>query len=344
MNIYDMMGNGVLPGEKYQDMLAEIKDFMDMTRRFHLGTAENMGVEVLINPDASYTMESTNPSSITGLYPRERNFAGLFSPFSIANRYRIGTPGENSIIAVSNQYFSACTDDEITQLLSDHCAILDGDAVLYLKKRGLLHLIGAEDASIILHDTNVTAYEEVSNGKLYAEISRARISLQNACGDLVNVRYQKDANVEVMTMGCAAEGSRIAPATTLVNNRILILPYSEYSTGWGGHLNTVRCELIKDALDRMNGTKPVYALDVPYLNVYHYDLGCKKVIALVNTSSDDYDEIPLSLPADLLSAKNVTLWSKTALEGRKVRFLRNGNTAILQESIPSKETIFLTFC
>ena len=342
MNIYDMMGNGIMACEKYEKMLAEIRPFMDMTRKFELGKAEHEGVEVLINPNASYTMESTNADSISGLYPRERNFSSLLSMFSVANRYRIGTPAADAVIAISGQYFSSCTDAQITSLLNEHCAILDGEAVLELKKRGLLNLIGAEDASVIKSDTGVAAYEEVANGRTYAGLCRARLTLQNATGNLVAISYKDDTALEIMTQAYSPEGTAVAPAMVLIGGRTLIMPYAAYPGDWGTHRMTVRCELVQDALERMNGTTPTYVKDAPYLQVYQYDTPNGKVISLVNTAGDDYDEITLHLDAHLIHNSNLTLWSKKALMGRSPEYRLCGNELILNEVIKRMETIFLT--
>ena len=342
MNIYDMMGNGVLKDEKYQKMLAEIRPFMDMTRTMEIDKAENEGVEVLINPDASYTMESTNPESPAGFYPREQTFAGLLSAFSVANRYQLGKPSEGAIAAVSGQYFMGLSDEEIADLIKNHCMILDGDSVLVLKKRGLLHLIGAKDASVIIQETGVVSYEEVANGKKYCGINRARMTMQINVGDFVKIEYEDGAEMEVMTTAHAPEGTKVAPVTVLLGGKTLILPYTNYAQGWVSHRTSIRRALTIDAIERMSAAKPTYAREAAYLHVYQYDAPGRKVIALVNTAGDDYENVTLHLGDSIDASKRMTLYSKSALMGRAPEAELCGRELRLNETIRRMETIFLT--
>lgn len=342
MNIYDMMGNGVLKGEKYQNMLAEIRPFMDMTRELEIDKAENAGVEVLVNPSASYTLESANDESPAGLYPRERTFAGLLTAFSIANRYRIGKPSCGAIAAVSGQYFSALSDAEIKELIDRHTLIMDGEAVLQLKKRGLLHLIGAKDARVIPAENGEASYEEVANGRTYAGIARARLTMQGATGDFVAIEYDEGVSVEVMTEAHAPEGGVAAPAMAVIGSKTLILPYAGYPQDWGTHKMTIRCELIQDAIERMTTPTPTYAKDAPYVHVYEYAAPGRTVIALVNTAGDDCDEVELRLGDHIKENAKLTLWSKDALMGRDAQTKGEGREICLKESIRRLETLFLT--
>lgn len=342
MNIFDMMGNGVLAGEKYQKMLAQIRPFMDRTRAFRLDEAENEGVEVLVNPEASYTLESYDASNIWGLYPRERNFAGLLSAFSIANRYRVGKPSEQAVVAVSGQYFSALSDQEIEALLKEHGALLDGEAVLTLKKRGLLSLIGATDAQVIEENSGVASYEEVADGERYLGIARARLTMQSDTGSFVAVQYAPGAQVEALTTAHSPEGEERGTAMALVNGKTLILPYIDYPRGWGTHRTSLRCALLQAGLERMNAPTQTYVKDAPYVQVYQYDAPGGRVLALVNTAGDDYDEVTLRLGDMLKPGERMTLWSKDALMGREPEGTVAGNELHLRERMRRMETLFLT--
>ncbi len=361
MNIYDMMGNGALKGEKYQNMLAEIRPFMDMTRALEIDRAENRGVEVLINPDASYTLESSSEESIAGLYPRERTFAGLLSAFSITNRYRIGQPSEKAVAAVSGQYFSALPDEAITDLFIRQPLILDGEAVLHLQKRGLLRLIGATDARVIPAENGEASYEEAFPGRKYAGILRGRLTMQGATGDFVAIDYDGSAEALNLTTAYSPEGDAVSPAMTVINGRILILPYANYPSDWGTHRSTLRCELMQEGIeiitaspvydgkpvyetpdDPAASTTPTFARNAPYLQVYEYATPGRTVIALVNTSGDDYDDISLRLGDHLPSCAQLTLFSKSALMGREANAAVCEREFVLREPIRRLETLFLT--
>ena len=342
MNIYDMMGNGILPGEKYQHMLAETLPFMNMTRSFDLAQAKNEGIEVLINPNASYTLESLNPTSIFGLYPRERNFASLLTMFSVTNCYQTAKPAPGAFIAVSGQYFAALSDEEIAILLNEHPAILDGEAVLVLAKRGLLGLIGAKSVTVLPSNSGIASYEEVANGCRYNGITRARLTMQNDSGDCVLIDYNENAEVEIMTEARSPEGKPVSPVMTIVNGKTVLLPYANYPSSWGTHRTSIRCELIQDAIARVDGCTPTYAINTPSLHIYQYATGTRRVLALVNTSSDSYDQLALRLGDDLSPNAVITLWSKSALLGRAPHSLLQGSTLVLNESLSPMETIFLT--
>lgn len=342
MNIYDMMGNGVLKGEKYQSMLAEVRPFMDMTRSLEIDRAEPKGVEVLINPEASYTLESINEASPAGLYPRERMFAGLLSAFSVTNRYRVGARAEGAIAAVSGQYVSALSDEEIAELIGKNSLMMDGETVLQLKKRGLLSLIGAKDARVIPAENGECAYEEAADGRQYAGIARARLTMQGATSDFVAIEYEEGEAVEVLTEAHRPEGAVTAPAMAIVGGKTLILPYADYSNDWGTHKNTIRCELMQAAMEKIASPVPTYAVDVPYMQVYEYAAPKGTVIALVNTSGDDYDEVELRLGDHLPENAQLTVWTKGALMGREAKAKVCGRKVWLREPVRRAETIFLT--
>lgn len=342
LDIHDMTGSGVLPGERYEKMLADILPFMNMTRTLKLDQAQNEGIEVLVNPDASYTLESTRSNDMRALAPRDRNFAGLLSAFSVANHYRVGKPSPGAMVAVSGQYFSALTDDEVAGILTNRSALIDGETVLHLQQRGLLHLIGAKSARLIKHMSGVATYEEVCNGKKYCDIERARTTLQVSIGDFIAVEYEDSADIDIITKAHNPAGEVVSAATVIVNGRTLILPHANYPQNWASQRVSIRCEIMQDALSRLKGSAITYAKDAPYLNVYRYNHNGKIILGLTNSSGDDYDYAELVLDKPLEAGQRLTVWNKTATLGRRAEYRARGREVLLLESIPRLATVFLT--
>jgi hypothetical protein len=71
LNIFDMMGNGILPQEGYQQVLAERKDFLSAMKAIGMKPEKRKGIQVLASTSSSYMLHSTEGKSMEELYPQE---------------------------------------------------------------------------------------------------------------------------------------------------------------------------------------------------------------------------------------------------------------------------------
>ncbi len=87
LNIFDMMGNGVIMKEGLQNVLADRKDFLESIRGLGLSVDKQKGVKVPVDPEASFRLHTKHGRNMEELYPREYFWGGLLSSYGIPTVY-----------------------------------------------------------------------------------------------------------------------------------------------------------------------------------------------------------------------------------------------------------------
>lgn len=282
MNIFDMMGNGIVSEERFDSMLHNVKPFLNSTVSMSLSPDNDRGVAVLTSPTSSWRVHSTNPSSFTGLYPRENLAACLLSAFSVSNHYAVDEIPSSGVVAVSGQALRTYTNAQLDRIFSENRIILDGESVLTLADLGRLDLIGARSAKI----ADIPAYQHAMEeftvplcGK-----NRFRMSAQDNAGKIVSIDFSDSLPRRTLAFLCDPNGNAVIDTICELDGRILILPYSDYPEDFGRRRCRALMELVADFAN-VTHTK------VPYLNVFEYISNGQRVIALVNMSGDDHGDI-----------------------------------------------------
>ncbi|HOJ10186.1 MAG TPA: hypothetical protein PK733_06290 [Clostridiales bacterium] len=308
LNLFNVMGSGVLPKEGFQRMLAETKPFMDKIAELNIGKGKREGIKVLFSPLSSYTLYTSKGEKMEELYPVENFWAGLLSAYGIANCYSSDKNIENEFIAISGQYFRNLTGQEIFHLFEKNFVLLDGEAAYTLYDMGYGDIAGIGGMKWYKTHSGVQAYEEVCNGIEYCGINNARMSLQRAEGGYYKIDYIKEPYL--ITQAKSPNGEIAGPGMCIIDNKIFILPCGGKDFFFQIHLNTYKQAILQsvicgelqsymqDSAQINTGSfnKPVYAEQEPYVGVYVYDYSGSKVILLVNGSGDDLENLKVHVP------------------------------------------------
>jgi len=299
LNIFDMMGNGVLLNEGYQYTLADTKEFVNKLTELGLDTSKQKGVKIPICQESSYTLKIQKGSRMDELYPKEAFWAQLLSAYGIANTYTRDRKHSDSIIAVSGQYFRNLNNEELVDLFENNYILMEGEAAYTLWDMGFGYLAGIYDATWYKVNSGVQAYEETCNGEIYSGIHNSRISSQGSIGPYLAINYSENKSFNKITEVKSPDGKTVGPGMALYNDKVFILPYSASGGGYGAYLNTTRQEITQACLEKLFAyARPTMVVDAPYVSVYDYDLEDRRVLVIVNASGDDLDEVKIKLTDD----------------------------------------------
>jgi len=337
MNIYDMMGNGILPGEGYQYMLAGIKNFLNQLTSLNLSALYLKGVKIPVCQESSYTLKIQQDKGMEGLYPSETFWAKLLAAYGIANLYTRGVEHKNSVIAVSGQYFRNLSEREIKDLFENNYVLLEGEAAYTLWEMGYGHLAGI--GSIIRYEANTgkASYEEICNGETYAGVKKGRMTCQGHSADYLEIKYIDKDKLEVISKVKNPYGETVGEGMVIYNNKVFVLPYVLSEGKLAPVLNPIRQEAIQNVLLKLQKGKlqqkggkededhglsvtqdvppmsldtPTMVLNAPFVSVYDYSFTDKRVLIVVNASGDDFDEVKIKLASDIPVPKSVYEISK----------------------------------
>lgn len=331
MDIYDMLGNGVLLSEGYQDILAESKPFLDTLVNLGLDNRRQAGVHVLIDPRCAYHLQTVKGQSMTELYAHERNLMQMLVPFGLATCYSSDYNLRKKVVAVAGQYLRNRTEMEIRSLFADNFVLLDGEAVRTLVNLELGDLAGVEKIRQIPMDNGINAYEQVVDGKSYCGLAKARTTMQVGAGDFDQVDYLPNASVHPYTHAFSPYGDDNGPAMTLVDRHVFILPYENYGPAL---LSPFRRAVLLEALGcAQDVERPVWA-HAPHTTVIHYDLSGRTVLALVNFSGDETQKPILTFPGGLPVWSTAVLYTRDCPEGIMAPISTAGNDLTIDRELP----------
>lgn len=199
IDLYDLNGNGIVWEDGYQDMLRDVKPFLNRLTALGVFAGERRGVHVLCSPDSSYTLHTTRGASMEELYPRETFFAQLLPALGIPAAYCLSPDIRGQVVAASGQVLRNWSAETLNRLFARNFVILDGDALWTLLDMGLGHLAGVESARWLTQDSGACAYEQAEEGHVYAGRTGARASAMIFCSDVLDVRYLPGTRVEGYT-------------------------------------------------------------------------------------------------------------------------------------------------
>jgi len=304
LNLYDMIGNGILPQEGYQTALAANKDFLDTVTRLNLKQARRSGVQVLVSRQHAWHMHLEGGSGMNRLYPSETFWAQLLSALGVAWTYCLDDQVSGQVVALTGQILRAIDPAGIRTLFQHNTILLDGEAAMTLLDLGLGDLAAIQAAGWRQADEGCLAYEQAAEGQIYCKISGARISAQSNVGDYLKIDYA--AKVDTISAVFDAYGQETGPGLAIVHGRVLVLPYGRFSgSGIFGHLNPVRQEMIQAMLQRLApaSIRPACVMDEPFIQVHDFQTADGRFLMLVNSSHDAVEKLRLVLPESLMNRR-----------------------------------------
>ena len=343
-NIYDMLGNGILPEEKYDEMLSSVKEYLTAIMETGIDSSLLQGINIPVAQDASYNIDtafSSHKDIFGPIVPEENMFCQLFSAYGITNRYTTERKYENSIIAVSGQYFRNLTKAEIINIFDNNFVILEGNALLTLRDMGLSYLAGVEGITKLEENSGSAAYEEICDGNVYCSVTQARLPAQVAVGDYINVDYSDGASF--ISVVKSYMGEVTGPGMCIFKEKVLILPYCCSGGDFDFHQNSIRQAMFKKVLSSLpsNMAQPSMTKREPYLALYEYKMDKKTVFLIYNASPDKVCSVAVESEVfgkEIKSVKTVSRGGETVdVEGYK----KDGNVIYTGISLGRMEIMTL---
>jgi hypothetical protein len=309
MDIFDLFGNGALAQEGYGPALAQAKAKAQSLRGLGLNPRRESGVEVLFNPDASYSIHTEKGESLAELAPEENFWAGFLAVLGIAHTYRRWSGQSQAVLAISGQYCRGLQERQVRDLLTNNIVLLNGDAIYTLYRMGFGALMGVRSAEWVASESGIPSYEQVVDGKRYCGLDEARLTAQAQTGDYLRIGYG-DGSV-VHTEVRDPSGGRSGPGMTVVSARLIMLPYGR-ATAFQGLQHPVRQAILQALLAQAAGARcPTYLRNTANVSVYDYSIGSGRHLLLINASGDDYPEVQISCGSRILTASLARLEVKT---------------------------------
>ncbi len=300
MDIFDLFGNGVIAQEGYAPALVQAKAKAQSLLDLGLDPRREKGVQVLFNPDASYSIQTEKGDSFAELAPDENFWAGFLAVMGIAYTYRRWSGQKGAVLAISGQYCRGLKEQQVRDLLANNVVLLNGDAIQTLHRMGLGGLIGVKSAEWLASDSDVPSYEQAVDGKRYCGLSDARLTAQAETGDYLNIEYSDGAVVHTEVRN--PSGGRSGPGMAVVRGRLIMLPYGRAAT-YQGLQHPVRQAILQSLVaDSARADCPTFLWNTANIAVYDYDLGTRRVLLLVNASGDEYPEVQISCSGRTLAA------------------------------------------
>ncbi len=335
LNIFDMIGNGVRPGEDDDTLLAGSKDYLTAVLNLGLSRHSQTGIKVLVNPHSSYTLHTETGASIEELYPRETFWAGFLSAFGIAATYSTANRHARSIVAISGQYFRNLDGTDISALFHDNYVLLEAEAAYTLFEMGYGRLAGIMNAQWHPIDQYFAAYEQVSDGNRYAGLPEARVSAQCASGDFLEIDYDsKSVPVCVMKN---SDGESVGPGMTVYDRRVFVFPYGRLTGRNSSHLNSIMREILQHVLSSQAvGEQPVLVREAPYVCPTSFRRQGRLIVFLCNASHDAHDTVRLATAG--VSVHDVSEVTRAQPVATTVQFERDGDDLVLKSGIGALET------
>lgn len=297
MNLFDMMGTGVVNDYHIQEMLATVKPYLNDISQLDLKVSEQVGIRVLYSPNTAYQVETSIGEERDELISQEYSWLELLSSFGFSVKpSRYDPKISQEIIAISGQFLRTLTNQQICQLFEENFTLIDGETVAILVERELGYLIGVTDCSWKAVRSGQQSYEQVTNHKNYYGVSEARMSLMQQTGDFLDITYESDESSIISR--AYNEYDQDEGSVCAVSKNSFILPISwDKKAGWSSQYISFKEEIIRDVLlhQSINTKTLALTIDMPYVNLIHYQKNQKNYYLVANFSTESYETIRCQL-------------------------------------------------
>jgi len=340
IDLFDLNGSGIVFSDGYQDMLREVKPFLNAVTASGAMRQEKRGVRVLLSERSSYTLETETGKQMEELYPQEVYFAGLCGAFGIPFVYETDPGVRGCCCAVSGQYLRNLSEGQIEALFADNFVLLSGDAAWTLFSLGLGHLAGIKSCRWMAQNGGEYAYEQVVPEHACGEVPEGRASAVISSADALNIEY--DGPAEIWTRFYDSFRRPVCPGHAVFDGRVLVYPFGHFSHPGEippMQLTSVRRDILLQALAASGKLDAPAALGGVHLHVYCTENGRTTYLYLVNGSHDPAENLSLLLPGGTLQSARC-LWD----DGREapVVFTQPGRETKLSMSVPPLSSALLT--
>lgn len=186
-NIYDNVGNGSIEEYGFAKEVKDVTPYMQAVMNEKISYSDLKGVIIPIDEKITYHKEIKN--SFYDLETNLFNTAGYVSAMGLSFKFSKDKAFKDETVFLFGDSVYLFDDAEIAALFRDNKVVLDGGAVLLLKERGLLSLIGAENAELYKAESGYQSYEEIEGDEEIFSVKNFRASGRSAAGDFVKIDY-----------------------------------------------------------------------------------------------------------------------------------------------------------
>lgn len=287
-SIYDFIGNGVRDYLEYGSIVKKLQPYMQAVRDLNISFSSICGVTVPVDQKACYYREVKN--GYMDIAPTEYHAGAYLSAMGISYRYSTEKTFNNQTVFLTGSNIDYFSNDELNSLFRNNFVLLDGGAVLSLKKRNLLNLICADNAQRMICDSGAYSYEEITDSQIIVNgIRGLRASGRMSAGDAVKVEYSSE--VEVCTKLYDHNMNCVAPCFVRGDN-FTVFPFfidqKRYSM-----LCDLRTYLFTNTVKQQK--IPVVITDTIGISPYLYKRANDYVLILENSNVDYYDKTVFSI-------------------------------------------------
>ena len=190
-----LSGNGPIEQFGFGKEVAAKTPYMQAVMNEQISFSDLKGVIIPIDEKITYYKEIKK--DFYDLKTNLFNTAAYVSAMGLSYKYSKEKSFKNQTVMLFGDSVYLFSDEQLKALFNDNSVVIDGGAIMLLKERGLLSLIGAEYAEIYKAENGYQSYEEIVSDEEIFSIQNLRASCRSEAGDFVKVNYKE--NVEALT-------------------------------------------------------------------------------------------------------------------------------------------------
>lgn len=331
-NIYDPVGNGPIEEYGFGKEIRRLTPYMQAVMDTGISYSDLCGVVIPIEEEIVYKKKIDN--NFYDLKTNIFNVAAYVSALGLSYRYSKEKSFMDETVCLFGDSVYLFSDKELYDLFANNYVLIDGGAVLLLKERGLLGLIGVKDACLYKAETGYQTYEQIADKTEIFGVKGFRASCRIAAGDFVKIEYEREEDVKVLSNVYNGNGALKWNAFVLGKNYLINpfvvnkLLYTQFSE--------LRRRLVSDFVEE--NTKIVLNSRFEGVNPYLYYRENNSVIILVNGTLENFQRTEFFVKG--VEFTKIMAIEKTGAE-KEVTFEKNGDSVKVDCELPYMSTITL---
>lgn len=331
-NIYDPVGNGPIEEYGFASEVQRLTPYMQAVMETGVKFSNLQGVVIPIDEKIVY--EKKIRKNFYDLRTNLFNVGGYVSAMGLSYRYSKEKRFSGETVFLFGDAVYIFTDEELCSLFADNFVVVDGGAVLLLKERGLLDLIGAKDALLYPAETGYQSYEQATDETEIFGVKGFRASCRVAAGNFVKIEYDENSCGKVLSYVHKADGTIkwnafVRGEKYLINpfvvDKKLYTQFSELRRYFVAGFVEEKANAIVDS--RFEGVNP-----------YLYRDERESIVMLVNGTLENFDKTEFFIKG--VDFDEVVSVDKDGVQ-RSVAFEKQGGTVVVERPLAYMSTVTL---
>lgn len=327
-NIYDPVGNGAVEEFGYAQEIKRLTPYMQAAIDTGVCFSQMQGAVIPIDEKIAYKKKIKND-----FYDLRTNLfetAAYVSALGLSYRYSKEKTFNGETVFLFGDAAYIFTDEQLRELFKNNCVAADGGAVLQLKERGLLSLIGATDATLYPAESGYQIYEQIADDTEILGIKGFRASCRVAAGDFVKIDYAK--NVKLLSKVYKADGTIVWNGFVRGEN-FLVNPFVA-DKKLHTQFSDLRRRFVVDFVEEK--TSALLNSCFEGVNAYLYKSEKESVVMLVNGTLENFEKTKFFVKG--VAFDEIVSVDKDGKE-REILFSRTGNTVVAERPLQYMSTV-----